>query len=294
MSKWKSPIIGVFVLIAAIVVTSCAGLRTERQKVLTEYPPYVWNRKIVKVEKVGVFPVTVGIRSILNRDLKIILDSLANIMTQYLKEKTDFVILPSIGLPEYDNPDIYIGSPETEEFPGDAESPDITEFKSANPDEGVVVAYYREPSKKWKQEFSKLLQANGLKYGIFLTLQVTSFYPKQKDIVGHKELPLGTEYSQELPWLTALDQPMEVLTITGALLNLNGDAISLAAEGILAQPTKFFFSVIGVTESLTSSKIKQIFSKRRDDVPGKPFIWEAALNNLLANLTGNSKLLMVP
>lgn len=66
-----------------------------------------------------------------------------------------------------------------------------------------------------------------------------SEYPKAAKGVFGKKVVLGTGYEEGIKFLSAEDKPVEVLQVTGMLLNREGNIIRSGAEGIVAKDTPF-------------------------------------------------------
>jgi hypothetical protein len=81
---------------------------------------------------------------------------------------------------------------------------------------------------------------------------------------------------------------VSVLQLTGALVDRNGRAIRIAAEGILARRTSLPASSVGLQALLTDEEVEQARTVRRDDLPRRPLVWKAALDDLMEALLGGS------
>jgi hypothetical protein len=121
-------------------------------------------------------------------------------------------------------------------------------------------------------------------HAMVITIEITPFWPRQTGLRGDKVVDLGTGYSQELPWLTSLDDPIWVIELTGAMLDSTGHAVRIGAEGLFAKRTRFALSAIGGTESIREEDIAQLRTLRREDLPSKPLVWRAALEALVRGL----------
>lgn len=124
----------------------------------------------------------------------------------------------------------------------------------------------------------------GATHAVMLTIEMAPFWPRQTGLRGNKVVDLGTGHSQELPWLTALDDPIWVVELTGAMLDSTGRAVRIGAEGMFAKRTRFAISAIGGQESIGEADIAQVRSLRREDLPGSPLVWQAALRALVEGL----------
>jgi len=124
---------------------------------------------------------------------------------------------------------------------------------------------------------------------LVLTLEIGQYFTRQVGWKGNKEVELGKGHVVPLPWLTSLETPVPVLQLTGALISPDGKGIRIAAEGLLPKRTRLSLSAIGAQELITDQDVEQLRAARREDLPGRPLVWQVALRNLVAELTGNAR-----
>jgi hypothetical protein len=125
---------------------------------------------------------------------------------------------------------------------------------------------------------------------LLITIETSDYWPRQRSLLGHKEVELGTGYVQPLPWLTATDAPVRVVQITGALLDQNGKAVRIGAEGLLARRTNLLAGAVGARRLVTDEDIEALLTSRREDLNGQPLVWKVAMRNLVAGLIGQPRL----
>lgn len=121
---------------------------------------------------------------------------------------------------------------------------------------------------------------------LVLTIEVGQYLPRQTGISGAKAVELGTGHTVRLPWLTSLETPVSVIQLTGALVGRDGRARRIGAEGMLARRTGLAASGFGLQALIRDEDVAALRTARRDDLPGRPLVWRAALDSLLAGLTG--------
>jgi hypothetical protein len=150
------------------------------------------------------------------------------------------------------------------------------------------------PSSSWVEALGGALDAAGADAALVLTLEVDQYWAHQRDLRGRKEVRLGTDHVVDLPWLTSLDQPVQVLQLTGALVGSDGRAIRIGAEGLVARRTRLLLSAFDVQELIRDEDVARL----REPFPGdraapsgaqRP-VWQAALEAMVAELTGASAL----
>ena len=140
------------------------------------------------------------------------------------------------------------------------------------------------PSARWVTEATAAMHRAGATSALVVTLEVGQYLPKQEGARGTKSVELGTGYTVELPWATSLETPVSVLQVTGVRVGRDGKAVSIGAEGILAQRTSLGVSAIGGQALITDEQVERARTLRRDDLPGHPLAWQVALRNLVAGL----------
>jgi hypothetical protein len=142
------------------------------------------------------------------------------------------------------------------------------------------------PSTSWTNWVRGLIEPIGVQRVLVLSLETGNYFPRQKNFRGDKVIDLGTDYELKVPWLTALDKPVSVLQITGALMDNTGTAIRIGAEGLLAKRTNFVLGAFGVQAIVSDEDVEHLRTARRDDLPGQPLVWQVALRNIVTQLSG--------
>jgi len=140
------------------------------------------------------------------------------------------------------------------------------------------------PSARWVAAAREALDRSGAEHALVVTLEVGQYWTHQRNLLGQKEVRLGTDYSAGLPWLTSLEQPVHVLQLTGALVDRDGRPVRIGAEGMIARQTNLLLSSLGAQELITEGDVRKLREARRSDLPGRPRVWEAALRSLVAEL----------
>lgn len=146
------------------------------------------------------------------------------------------------------------------------------------------------PSESWVAPVRTALDRSGAEGTLVITLEVGQYWTLQRNVLGQKEVRLGTGYDVSVPWLTSLDQPVSVLQLTGALVGRDGRAARIGAEGLLARRTSLLASSVGAQALIRDEDVESVRTRRRDDLPGRPLVWQVALRNLVAELTDDRRL----
>ncbi len=138
------------------------------------------------------------------------------------------------------------------------------------------------PSSAWTQAVAAALAQAGREHVLVITLEIGQYWTHQRNLVGSKEVRLGTGYTQDVPWLTSLDDPVQVLQLTGALVGADGKAVRIGAEGLLARPTNIVAGGFGGQALIRAEDVERLRELRRDG----SLVWQVALRSLVRELTG--------
>lgn len=141
------------------------------------------------------------------------------------------------------------------------------------------------PSAEWAAWVSGVMDDLDVDRTLVVSLEVGQYLPRQRGLTGSKYVELGTDHEQPLPWLTSLETPVTVLQLTGALVDREGKAVRIGAEGLLARRTNLLLSAAGAQALITEEEVRQLLSARREDLPGGPPVWQEALRTLVGQLT---------
>lgn len=141
------------------------------------------------------------------------------------------------------------------------------------------------PSASWIARHAARLDSARASHALVLTLEVGQYWVRQSGLRGDKTVELGTDHTVSLPWVTSLEQPVSVLQLTGALIDREGKAVRIGAEGILAVRTPIVASGFGLQRLITEEDVKRARMQRRED--GR-LAWKGAVCALASQLAGKS------
>lgn len=135
------------------------------------------------------------------------------------------------------------------------------------------------PSKAWRQG---VLAAMGDSMSLVVSVQLgfDELWVRQKDWKGNKTIAIGTDRAVPVAWLTSLDDPVQVLQLTGAVVDREGKVRRVGAEGLVARRTGMSASVAGLQETLSEDDLRSILAAPSGEEP----VWRAALRQLLTSL----------
>ncbi|HHS12480.1 MAG TPA: hypothetical protein ENN03_01795 [bacterium] len=267
-------------LVLVLILTGCASMRSVRTQGLDRTPHYR-GRVDGDYLPLGFFPVSIqpGMNDWFQSDRREALRPLLDRMNACLEQMDFTVSMQTDGYPERSGPEITVGLEEA----------------GSKKEEPRLMLRELGPTKAWVQAFTEKTPETGVKGVLWISVGIQDYLVRQKDWKGGKVLDLGTGHSIPVPWLTSLDTPVEVLQVSGALISPEGKILRSGAEGIIAKRTGFLASVFDLRSKISQSDIQTLINETvREDLPGSPPAWEAALNNLLAQLTGRPDRLMLP
>lgn len=179
-------------------------------------------------------------------------------------------------------PDVRFGCVTEMDLP---DSDCLTDDDAAMGRRGQVKLAVGRPSPQWIAWADTAMRAAGATRAIVITLEVGQLLPRQSGLRGDKSVELGTGHSVPLAWLTSLETPVQVVQLTGALVERDGRAVRIGAEGLFAKRNRFRVSVVGGQELITPEDLEALRTSRREDLPGKPLVWQEALRQLVRQLT---------
>jgi hypothetical protein len=142
------------------------------------------------------------------------------------------------------------------------------------------------PSSDWVASVAAAMDSARASSLLVITLEIGQYRVRHHGLLGDKALELGTGYVVQLPWLTSLETPVLVLQLTGARIGRDGRAQRIGAEGILARRTSLPISAIGGQALIADAEVEQARTARREDLQGRPLVWQVALRNLVRGLSG--------
>jgi hypothetical protein len=215
---------------------------------------------------------------------EVILQPLIEIMNQHLDSLAWSE--PMAGAVQNNGlPWLFVGSSEAETAP-----PATRMMRDDHDEYPPMVLYLDKPSRDWRQSFAAMMNEQQADYAILLWVGLTE-YPKADKGLFKKKVVLGTGYEREIRFLSAVDKPVEVLQLTGVLLDKNGNVVRAGAEGFLHEDSPFWVQVLDAGTTVDDNAIRKLFTEeRREDLPGRPLTWIVAVENLVNQLTRRNRI----
>ena len=265
----------VFVAAMLLAVSGCAALdeaavaRTDR---LNEAPFYKAYADVPPGEgAVLVLPLR------LESEEAVRLRRLAGTIEDYLATAECCRLIAA--LPADGAPLVYVGSSEGENVPLDA--PDMREYYEEYP---PMIVHYAKPSAAWREELRELADRESANRIIVTQLDFVQ-YPKADRGFFGKKVVLGTGHEKDVRFFSAVDKPIEVLQLSAVLLDQDGRELCAGAEGIHGSDAPFWVQMLDAGKDIDDATLERILTaERREDLPGAPLNWQAAVDQLLWNL----------
>jgi hypothetical protein len=274
-----APRIRIAVVLACVAgcqpVEDLATGRTDR----VDEPPFVvsYDKGADSPEVVLLGPVMVDEATrfeILDEARAAALEPLANAMTEHLQAMQCCRLLRH-GPGEAGQPYVYVGSAEGETAPAQAEELRF-EWDKYPP----MVVHVEHAAAGWRNALA------GYPASLIVRLAIVD-YPKTDEGFFGKKAVLGPGHEVEIRFLSAEMTPVQVLQVTGILLGPDGRALAAGGEGIIALDSPFWVQMLEARKEIDPALIERVIrSERRDDLPGRPLKWEAALDSLVRDLLG--------
>lgn len=275
---------GAATLLALLLFTGCAGstMGTGVNPKLLRRPPFYAGQATVPTLRVAHVPIAAGVveghADALNAAAGTPAAQLLAQLNAYLDSLEISSALAVRAAAPRQGPDVSFG----------CEMDSFGDCVEAESNQGNMMLQVTRPSGEWVQWLAGELGAADADALLVITLELADYWPRTRGLRADKEVELGTGYTQSLPWLTAIDRPVQVLQLTGALIGADGKAIRIGAEGLLAKRTRLLLGAFGIRELVSDEDIAKLAATRREDLPGQPLVWQAALRSLTEQLTGSA------
>lgn len=278
----KTGPLAIFALVGAIGAFGCAtpdgadAGRTERLAA----PPFVVHFEPVSIASgmVVLAPVSLDrttLRKILAPSQAEEFAGLAAAMDVHLAAKACCTAAAE-SLSDDGAPLVYVGSATGEAAPPQA-------LKLAEPWERYppMVLHLDLPTEDW---LARLEAQPGAAAYLWVRLALVN-YPRADEGPFAKKAILGEGHEVPQSYFRTELQPLQVLQVTAVLLAPDGRVLAAGAEGIHAMDTSVTAQLSDLQKQIDSGKLPAVLAEtRRDDLPGRPLKWVAALDTLVARL----------
>ena len=186
--------------------------------------------------------------------------------------------LPAVG-----GPTVYLGMLDGETAPAGTGIE-----RGLHEEYSPMILHSLKPNATWRAAAAALAEQHQASRILVVQLAFTQFPKADRGFFG-KKVVLGTNYEVPVGFFSSVDGPIEVIALTGALLDANGDLIRAGGEGIAGYDTPFWVQVFKTGKDIDTTAINELVnSDRREDLPGQPLKWQAALDQLLRQMAGTT------
>lgn len=266
------------VLLALALLLAAAPAHADSKRGSFDRAPFYHGKPAAGVSRVAhVAPVFVSTGTLQadpakSAALREVLDGLA-------AELDSLGLTTAVALPEQGAPRVTFGCYSGEPGPDGAIVPE----DECDPTTRRMRFAVTDPSKAWRESL-RAATGDSLQGVLVFDLSFGQYWLRQKDWKGNKQIELGTGHRMPVPWLTSLDDPVEVLQLSAALVTADGKVVRVGSEGLIARRTGMTASVFGAQEILTEDDLATLRTLRREDLPGTPRVWQAAVRTLVERL----------
>jgi hypothetical protein len=172
-------------------------------------------------------------------------------------------------------PLVYVGSALGQTAPPHGQAL-VSDFEAYPP----MILYMEKAAEHWRSRLQAQPAASAY---LWIRLALVNYPPADDGLLGRKVV-LGEGHEEPQAFLRTELQPPQVLQVTGVLLAPDGRVLAAGAEGIHVVDTPLRTQLFNLHKEIDPEQIEAILSLRREDLPGKPLKWAAALDNLVLRL----------
>jgi len=278
----RQPPLYVFAFAHVLLATACATSRTILPVKTLGEPPYYHSYRRDRPPEGAVIahlPVRADATThfwLEERSLGPLLDA----MTALLDSAGWTRRLDSLPRPADEGPRVYVGSLEGEGAPStfNAQPADI---------EPVMIVQADEPSKRWREGLRRITAAGEVDFLLVVQVGLSEYVVTQlrPGLSAPWGVELGTDHVANMGKSFFRAKQAQVLHFTGALLAADGRVLRVGAEGVVAQKPNVLLSLFDVRSAVSDEDVGTLLADhRREDLPGRPLVWQVALQNLVAQL----------
>jgi hypothetical protein len=189
--------------------------------------------------------------------------------------------LANHALPARGAPTVYLGMLDGESAP-DGTGIEQQDYEEYSP----LILHSLKPDAEWRAAAVELAAQHDAAQLLVIQLAFTQFPKADRGFFG-KKVVLGTDYEVPVRFFSVVDAPIEVVALTGILLDADGDMLRVGGEGIAGYDAPFWVQVFEAGKDIDTNAIEELVKNgRRDDLAGRPLKWQAALDKLLEQMTG--------
>lgn len=247
------------------------------------YKTFAKNQQVVSPQQLIALPVTIDKMTreeFFYEGREQALQPVITAINRYLDSLNFAAVVSPEALPEKGAPYLFVGSSESViALPG-AEM--LREEYDKFP---PMSMHLGKPGSDWKTAIASTMNDAGGDYMLVFWIGFNE-YPKANKGLFKKKVVLGTDYEPEIRFLSGELELVEVLQVTGLMLDKTGNVIRAGAEAFLYEDSPFWVQMFGARTSIDDKTLAKLVTDiRREDLPGSPPAWKVAIYNLIQQLT---------
>lgn len=275
--------------VAALLVLGVAGCATLNQAAvgrtdrLTDAPFYMTYAKhgaggTTVVLPIAIDPVSAEPFNMAGRESA--LEPLLDALNGALAAQSCCRYVASPSLPETGGPVVYLGMLDGE-FAPSGTGLEQEFYEEYSP----MILHVLEPRVDWRTAAAAIAVREQASSILVVQLAFTQFPKADRGVFG-KKVVLGTNYEVPVRFFSAVDKPIEVVALTGVLLDPTGTPLRAGGEGVIGYDAPFWVQVFEAGKDIDTRAVERLVAdERRDDLPGRPSNWQAALEQLMRQMT---------
>lgn len=144
-----------------------------------------------------------------------------------------------------------------------------------------MVVSVEQPSEDWRARVTTQPAAPAY---LWIRLSLAEYSVRSTGLFNRTVL-LGEGHDAPQPFLRSELTPVQVLQVTGVLVAPDGRVLAAGGEGIRTIDAPLTTQLLAAQREIDPAVLRELMTElRREDLPGKPLNWEAALDNLVRRL----------
>ena len=147
-----------------------------------------------------------------------------------------------------------------------------------------MIVHFTKPKPPWRDAAVGMAANEGAARIVVTQLDFVQYPKADKGFFG-KKVTLGTHHENKVRFFSAIDKPIEVLQLSGVVLDAEGRELCAGGEGIVGSDSPFWVQALEAGKDIDDEMLDRVLHlERRHDIPGAPLNWQAAADQLLWNL----------
>ena len=272
------------------VLDNMTSTETDRLKPGKFYKTYKPNKLPERTARVALLPITVQPDMSqdfdYDRNNEILVELTDSIAAKIQRFPIDFALIPNYNLVSAKGaPGVYVGSGNGDNVPYGVNIPE--EERLSWEEEDVyppMIIFLRQSAKNWAAKAASTIEEQNADYLLQVWVSFAE-YPRADKGLVRRQVYLGTNYAKETRFFRDDSKPVEVLQLSGMLIDKKGNVVRAGSEGVIHNDTNFWLQILDVKELITDEMLERVlYSAKRKDLPGDPLALDVALEMLVSQL----------